>query len=89
MLVGESTSGFAQAVVLVAAAAIGTAVACYLLAKCRDRISDEGVASDLLTNFREMRHRGHLNESEYRTIKTLLTDQIRGGESDVAPPSGT
>jgi hypothetical protein len=34
-------------------------------------------ASDLMSNFRELRAEGELSEQEFRTIKTLLADELQ------------
>jgi len=33
-------------------------------------------ASDMMANFRELRSQGELSEQEFRTIKTLLADEV-------------
>jgi hypothetical protein len=33
-------------------------------------------ASDLMANFRDLRSQGELSDQEFRTIKTLLADQM-------------
>jgi uncharacterized membrane protein len=38
--------------------------------------NDRPDASELLTKFRELHHRGGLSDDEYRTIKTKLATQI-------------
>lgn len=70
-------SSEAQAVVLLAILLIVSVVAWYLVARFRDRASDDMTASDLLTNFREMHHRGDLDQAEYRTIKGVLAERIQ------------
>lgn len=55
------------------------AVGTYLVLKFRDDIdSNDSIenASDLLTKFREMRQEGHINDKEYRTIKTDLETKL-------------
>jgi hypothetical protein len=34
-------------------------------------------ASDMMANFREMHSQGELSEQEFRTIKTLLADELQ------------
>ncbi len=75
-----------QVVILLAVLLILSVVAWYVVARFRDRASQDTTASDLLTNFREMHHRGDLNQAEYRTIKGVLTEKITdelndGGET--------
>ena len=68
----------AKAVIWVAVLLIVLAVTYYVLRKFRDRIDgDRQTASDLLTNFREMRHEGDIDESEFRTIKTVLGQKLQ------------
>lgn len=76
----------AQLVILVAVLLIASAVAWYWVARFRDRIEQDESASDLLTKFREMHHRGDLSQAEYRTIKTMLAEKLQdeindGGET--------
>ncbi len=50
----------------------------WLLRSLRGSPDDEPpVSSELLTKFRELHLRGGLSDSEYRTIKTLLTERLR------------
>ena len=79
----------AKAVIWVAVLLIILAVAYYLLRRFRDRIDDDRqTASELLTNFREMRHEGDISEKEFRTIKTVLgqklQEELEDPESDEA-----
>lgn len=68
----------AQAVLLVALVCVVVTVSYYLVRRFRDRISDDTPrASDLLTNFREMRHEGDISETEYRNIKTVLGARLQ------------
>lgn len=67
----------ANAVILVTIALILSIVAWYCLAAWRDRTKDEDTVSDDLTNFREMRQRGVLEENEFRTIKTVLAEKMQ------------
>jgi hypothetical protein len=48
----------------------------YIVLRFRDSIEQDETTSDLLTKFREMHHRGYLDEAEYRTIKTDLRGQL-------------
>jgi hypothetical protein len=38
--------------------------------------------SDLLTKFKEMRHEGDISETEYRTIKAVLGEQLQRDVKD-------
>ena len=54
------------------------AVSYYVVRRFRDRTDDGGqTASDLLTNFREMRQEGDISETEFRTIKTVLGRKLQ------------
>jgi len=54
------------------------AIGYYLVRRFRDRTDDGGqTASDLLTNFREMRREGDISETEFRTIKTVLGRKLQ------------
>jgi uncharacterized membrane protein len=66
----------AQAVILLAVLLVLSVVAWYVVARFRDRNSQDTTASDLLTKFREMHQRGDLNQAEYRTIKGVLAEKI-------------
>lgn len=82
---------FAKAVESVAVLMILMAVGFYLVQRFRDRTDeDRQTASDLLTNFREMRHEGDISESEFRTIKTVLGHKLQEEltEEDPAGSSG-
>ncbi len=49
-----------------------------LMRRLRDRAGDDEKHPDeLITKFREMHSRGDLDETEYRTIKTVLASDIR------------
>ena len=67
----------AQAVLWTAVALVMTVVAVYFLLRLRDRAKGEESTVDHLTNFREMRHRGVLDDAEFRTIKTVLGERLR------------
>ena len=50
----------------------------YVAGRFRDRSDDnQPTASDLLTNFRELHHQGDINDAEFRTIKTVLGEEIQ------------
>ena len=38
---------------------------------------DQPMASEMMTNFRELHSRGDLSDAEYRTIKTVLATKLR------------
>ena len=54
------------------------AIGIYIVGRFRGSTEDEQpVAHNLLTNFRELHSRGGLSDQEFRTIKTLLAEQIQ------------
>jgi uncharacterized membrane protein len=62
-----------QAVIWVAAAVALSVLGWLIVGIFRGRDDDDQpMASKLLTNFREMHHEGDINDSEFRTIKTVL-----------------
>ena len=67
----------AQAVVLVLFVLIASSVAWSALQRYRNRNDNDDAASSQLTFFREMRQRGELNETEFRSIKTALGTKLR------------
>ena len=66
-----------QAVVLVLFVLIAATVAWYWLQRFRNHMGNEDTASNQLTFFREMRQRGELSETEFRSIKTALGTKLR------------
>ena len=82
----------AKAVLWISVLMVIMAVGYYLVRRFRDRIDDDRrTASDLLTNFREMRHEGDISETEFRTIKTVLGqklhEELKDTSSDDKSPS--
>ena len=68
----------AQAVLWVTVLVILLVVGAWVVLRFRGRATeDTAPSSDLLSNFREMHHDGHLDESEFRTIKTMLGGKIQ------------
>ena len=66
-------------VVAFAALAILISFGVWVVLKFRDGADGTGEienASDLLTKFREMRQDGHIDEEEYRTIRTDLEGKL-------------
>ena len=79
------TTTTAKAVLWVAILMVIMAVGYYLVRSFRDRSDDDRqTASDLLTNFREMRHEGDISEMEFRTIKTVLGQKLHEDLEDTA-----
>ena len=56
----------------------------YLVVRSlRDRMNEGRLMpSENLMNFREMKQQGDISDQEYRTIKTLLGDQLRKESKD-------
>jgi hypothetical protein len=68
----------AQIVIWLSVLGILVAIGGYIVGRLRDRADDERLsANDLLTNFREMHHRGDIKESEFRNIKTVLGTKLQ------------
>lgn len=73
----KSTTG--QMVMGLAGLLIMTMIGVYVVLKFRDdNDSSDSIenASDMITKFREMRQEGHIDEKEYRTIKTDLEKKL-------------
>ena len=66
-----------QAIVLVTFVLMATATAWMLLQSYRNSADDDISTSDQLSLFREMRQRGQLNETEFRSIKSTLGAKLR------------
>ncbi len=68
----------ANLIILVAMTAALIAVGVYVIMKVRGwEGAEEPTASSLLTNFRELHHEGDLSDEEYRTIKSVLAEQLQ------------
>jgi len=68
----------AQLVILAAILANLVAVAVYVAKKFRaEALQNEPPASELISKFRDLHSRGDLTDSEFRTIKTTLADQLQ------------
>lgn len=49
----------------------------YAVLRVRSELKETAPgASELMANFRELRSQGELSEQEFRTIKTLLADEL-------------
>ena len=83
-LVGPEADGSIEGLVVgLAGVAILLVLALYVAAQVRaNSTKQEPTASDLLTKFREMYHQGVLSDSEYRTIRTTLSPQIKDELTD-------
>ena len=68
----------ARAVLSVAALLVVVTVAYYVVLRYFDRTDEDKLkARELLTNFREIHHKGDISDVEYRTIKTTLGEQLQ------------
>ena len=68
----------AQAVIWVSVGLVLALMGVYLVGTFRGRMDDDQpTANDLLTNFREMHHEGDIDDSEFRTIKTVLGGMLQ------------
>lgn len=67
----------AELIIGVAVVSILSVVGFYVVRRYRDSIEQSETSSELLTKFEESRHRGELNESEFRTIKTILAERMQ------------
>ena len=54
-----------------------TTIGIYIVRRFRDSSEDAETSSALLTKFEESRGRGELNDSEFRTIKTILAERMQ------------
>lgn len=66
----------AQLIFGVSGLLILTMIGVYVVLKFRDDDDSMDNSTDLLTKFREMKHEGHINEDEYRTIRTDLEGKL-------------
>jgi hypothetical protein len=58
-------------------------VGVLVVQRFRGGTADDGVgSSDLLSKFQEMRHEGDISETEYRTIKSVLGQQLKRDVKD-------
>ena len=68
----------AQAVIWTAVLVFLCVLGYYIVGSFRGRSDDnQSKSSELLTNFTEMHHQGDINESEFRTIKTVLGAELQ------------
>lgn len=66
----------AKLVVSIAGLLVLTVIGYYVVLRFRGETEQDETYSDLLTNFRELRQEGLLNEEEYRTIRTDLESKL-------------
>lgn len=68
----------AQAVIWTTVLLIICSIAYYVVERFRDRTDDDhSVTHELLTNFRDLRQQGVIEETEFRDIKTVLGTKLR------------
>ena len=68
-----------QIVIGLAGLSVLTVIGAYIVLKFRgetDSIDSSESSAELLAKFREMRQDGHINEHEYRTIRTDLEAKL-------------
>lgn len=69
----------AQMVIWLAVLACLISVGVYVVLRFRGRaVGNVAPTSDMLANFREMAQQGDINETEFRTIKTMLGAKLQG-----------
>ena len=67
-----------QVVIWMAVLSIMVVIGFWLVGRYRDRTDDDRhTANEMLTNFRELHHQGDIDDSEFRTIKTVLGTKIQ------------
>jgi uncharacterized membrane protein len=58
-------------------------VATLIVQRFRGSAADKGhTASELMTNFQEMKKRGDISDADYRKIKSVLGDQLHSELKD-------
>lgn len=71
-----------QAIVWITIAIILGVIGFYFAQRFRDEPDLENSTSDHLSNFREMKQRGVLDDKEFRNIKTMLSDKLANQVKD-------
>ena len=72
------TTTEAQAVLYVSALLVLMTIGYYIVLRFRDRTDEDHLeVNEQLTNFREIHHKGDISDTEYRTIKTTLGEQLQ------------
>ncbi|MHB1036892.1 MAG: hypothetical protein ACYC35_19545 [Pirellulales bacterium] len=71
-------SPVAQAILGLVVVLLAVCVGIYVGGKLRGQSRKEQLTThELLSNFRELHSRGQLNDSEYRTIRTMLAERLQ------------
>ena len=79
----------AQVVIWLTVLVILVAIGGYIVGRFRGRSVQERLsANDMLTNFREMHHRGDIADTEFRNIKTVLGTKLQA-ELNVSTGKGS
>jgi hypothetical protein len=66
-----------ELVIAAAALAILVAIAGYVIARIRSQsVQHEPPTSEILSEFRAAREQGRLSDEEFRTIKTMLAEEL-------------
>lgn len=78
-----SAATLVQLLISVAVLAGLVVVGWLVVQRFRGSTADEGrPESEMLTKFQEMRHEGDISETEYRTIKSVLGEQLQRNVKD-------
>jgi hypothetical protein len=68
----------AQLVIWLSVLASLVVIGGYIVGRFRGQSDDERLtANDMLTNFRELHHRGDIADAEFRNIKTVLGTKLQ------------
>ena len=66
----------ARIVISLALLTILVMIGWFVVLRFRDSTGDDETASDLIAKYRELHTRGDLNETEYRSIKSVLNSKF-------------
>ena len=66
-----------QLVLWLAALAILSIMAYWVLRRFRDSVEETETSADMLAKFRELRDQGELSEADFRSIKTILGHRVQ------------
>jgi len=81
------SSPAASIVFLLTLTAVLIAIGVYVIGKVRASMQDETPrSSEWLSNFREMHDQGDLDDEEYRTIKSVLSERLQHEINDNDKP---
>lgn len=74
---GYMKTPVAQLIIWLSVLLILSVIGLYIVRRYRGGKEDNETTSTLLTKFKDSRYRGELNESEFRTIKTILAERMQ------------